>query len=103
MDAGGTATTECPPNRGSLWKHESPRLLVEERINKEANKLIVRELPLVNHFHHRASGSFPGPRTRAFDERLVQRLVLAGPVLMKSLATLIFSGPVRLSEETIYI
>jgi len=24
MDAGGTATTECPPNRGSEWKHESP-------------------------------------------------------------------------------
>jgi hypothetical protein len=24
MDAGGTATTECPPNKGSEWKHESP-------------------------------------------------------------------------------
>jgi hypothetical protein len=25
MDAGGTATTECPPKRrGSEWKHESP-------------------------------------------------------------------------------
>ena len=24
IDAGGTATTECPPNRGSEWKHESP-------------------------------------------------------------------------------
>jgi len=24
MDAGGTATTECPPYRGSEWKHESP-------------------------------------------------------------------------------
>jgi hypothetical protein len=24
MDAGGTATTECPPNRGPWWKHESP-------------------------------------------------------------------------------
>ena len=24
MDAGGTATTECPPNKGSGWKHESP-------------------------------------------------------------------------------
>jgi hypothetical protein len=22
MDAGGTATTECPPKRGSEWKHE---------------------------------------------------------------------------------
>ena len=22
MDAGGTATTECPPNKGSEWKHE---------------------------------------------------------------------------------
>jgi hypothetical protein len=24
MDAGGTATTGCPPNKGSEWKHESP-------------------------------------------------------------------------------
>ena len=24
MGAGGTATTECPPNRGPGWKHESP-------------------------------------------------------------------------------
>jgi len=33
--AGVTATTECPPKRrGSEWKHESPRLLVEERIKR---------------------------------------------------------------------
>jgi hypothetical protein len=27
MDAGGTATTECPPNRGAEWKHESPEFI----------------------------------------------------------------------------
>ena len=39
MDAGGTATTGCPPKRrGSEWKHESPRLLVAERINRRSNQ-----------------------------------------------------------------
>ena len=42
MDAGGTATTGCPPKRrGSEWKHESPRLLVEERVKIGALSCLV--------------------------------------------------------------
>jgi hypothetical protein len=37
MDAGGTATTECPPKRrGSRWKHESPRLQSRRESNQAA-------------------------------------------------------------------
>jgi predicted nucleic acid-binding protein len=37
MDAGGTATTECPPKRrGSEWKHESPDLSRGENQLREA-------------------------------------------------------------------
>jgi hypothetical protein len=40
MDAGGTATTERPPYRGSEWKHESPDFSRGE--NQVANLLRMR-------------------------------------------------------------
>jgi len=46
MDAGETATIGCPlKRRGPWWKHESPRLLVAERIKRQAAGT-VRTIPI---------------------------------------------------------
>jgi len=45
MDAGGTATTGCPPKRrGSLWKHESPRLQSRREVNVSAVRLMLYDM-----------------------------------------------------------